>query len=117
MISDLDLNFIHTETLVANARGQGSRQANPGRSAHCSCLTHGEAFNRHYERIKDALPSSVRSKPNSKCSTKTILEYLLMMCSEGASHEGIFQRWQDKIDRKSVLTGPVAFGPAPGNQP
>ena len=24
-----------------------------------------ESFSRHYERIKDALPSSVRSKPNS----------------------------------------------------
>ena len=64
-----------------------------------------EAFNRHYERIKDALPPSVRSKPNSKYSTKTILEYLMMMCSEGASHEGISQRWRDKIGRKSVPTG------------
>ena len=64
-----------------------------------------EAFNRNYEGIEDNLPPSMRAKPNSKYDTKTIIEYLLMMCSEGASHEWISQMWRDKIDGRRVPTG------------
>ena len=64
-----------------------------------------DVFDRHFARIKDALPPSVHSKPNSKYSTKTIVEYIMMMCAEGASHEGISQRWQDKMDKRADPTG------------
>ena len=70
-----------------------------------------EVFNYLYEMIEDHLPQSFYSKPNSKYKTKTIIEYLLMMCAENASHEGISQLMQDnlveigKIDEVDVPTG------------
>ena len=64
-----------------------------------------EVFNRNYGVIVDKLPPSMRAKLNSKYDTKTIVEYLMMMCSEGASHEGISQMWRDRIGRRRVPTG------------
>ena len=49
--------------------------------------------------IKDILPTSFYAKPNSKYKTKTIIKYLLMMCKENASHEGISQLMLDEIIR------------------
>ena len=62
-------------------------------------------FNHHYERFKDALQQSFHAKPNSKYGDKAIMEYLLMLCATGVNHEGIFQRWRDKIYKKHVPTG------------
>ena len=65
-----------------------------------------DVFNRNYGGIEDNLPPSMRAKPNSKYDTKTIVGYLLMVCSEGVSHKGmISQMWRDKIDRKRIPTG------------
>lgn len=70
-----------------------------------------EVFNQYYEMIEDHLPPSFYAKPNSKYSTKTIIKYLLMMCAENASHEGIYHLMKDylddigKIDEISVPTG------------
>lgn len=63
-----------------------------------------DVFNRHYEKIKAHLPPSMCAKPNSKYGTKTIIEYRMMMCSEGVSHEGISQLWRDRIDGQAVPT-------------
>ena len=70
-----------------------------------------EVFNQLYEMIEDHLPQPFYSKPNSKYDTRTTTGYLLMMCAENTSHEGISQLMQDhlaeigKSDEVDVPTG------------
>ena len=56
-----------------------------------------EGLNQLYEMIEDHLPQLFYSKPNSKYDTKSITGYLLMICAENASHEGISQLMQDHL--------------------
>ena len=82
-----------------------------------------EVFNQLYGMIEDHLPQSFYSKPNSKYDTKTITGYLLMMCAENASHEGIAQLMQDnlveidKIDEVNVPTGACLLKRVDGSPP
>lgn len=64
-----------------------------------------KVFNHFYVKIKNVLPPSFYAKPNSKYSTKDIVEYLFMMCGLNASHEGISQMMRDEINKDSVPTG------------
>ena len=63
-----------------------------------------DVFNQYYELAKDHLPESFYAKPNSKFSTKTIVQYLNMMCARNRSHEGISKHMQRRTD-KDVPTG------------
>ena len=80
-----------------------SNRPQPERTLQLSIPT--EVFDNLYENIKDSLPPSFHARPNSKYQTRDVMQYPVMMCSEGASHEGISQMWQDRIDGRAVPTG------------
>ena len=63
-----------------------------------------EVFNQYYELAKYYLPPSFYAKPNAKFSTKTIVQYVTMMCAKNTSHNGISEYMRDETD-KDIPTG------------
>ncbi|MXY60951.1 MAG: hypothetical protein F4Y82_02390, partial [Cenarchaeum sp. SB0665_bin_23] len=46
-----------------------------------------DVFNRLYDRMKDDLPPSFYAGSNAKFTEENIIQFLMIMCAEGTSHE------------------------------
>ncbi|MYC79500.1 MAG: hypothetical protein F4W68_03235, partial [Cenarchaeum sp. SB0661_bin_35] len=64
-----------------------------------------DVFNRLYDRMKDDLPPSFYAGSNAKFTEENIIQFLMIMCAEGTSHEGASNLLRDKIDCAKVPTG------------
>ena len=88
--------------------------ADPSRTLQLSISKN--VFNRIYSLAKPHLPPSMIGKRNCKYRVKTITEYLVMMCADRLSAEGISNVMMDRTDSKKTPTGACLLKRIGGSQ-